>query len=118
VAAHEAALLQGGGLEGILNRDLVLSAIGRPYIGYDRHLWQKAAALFQSIACNHGFADAQKRTAIVLTSVLIDRSGYRLSPVPGENLEDALEVLAEAVVLKTVERDHLVDWFKARLRKV
>jgi death-on-curing protein len=117
VFAHEAALQEGGGRAGILNRDMVLSAIGRPYIGYNRFIYQKAAALFQSIACNHGFNDGQKRTAIIVTSILIEKSGYQLRSPPGEDKQDAIEALAEAVVLRTVHLEELAAWFKARLRR-
>jgi death-on-curing protein len=117
VSAHEAALLLSGGRNGIWNRGLIYSALGRPYSGYHRPLAQKAAALFQSIATNHGFVDGNKRTAVILTSMLIERSGYRLVPLRGERLNKIIEALAISVVCKETDFDQLVDWFKARLRR-
>jgi death-on-curing protein len=117
VSAHNRALLTGG-CEGIWSRDLILSAIGRPYSGYHRSLAEKSAALFHSVAADHGFVDGNKRTAVILTSVLIDRSGYRLLPRPGEDLEQAIEALAVSVVCKEIDFEQLVDWFQARLRSI
>jgi hypothetical protein len=55
-----------GGLPGVLNLDVIESAIGRPYTGYYPKIWQKAGALAQSVAGNHGFTDGNKRTALYL----------------------------------------------------
>jgi death-on-curing protein len=104
VAAHEAALLLGPGRAGIWDRNLILSAIGRPYSGYHRPLAHKAAALFQAVALNHGFVDGNKRTAVILTSLFIERSGYRLTPARRENINKAIDALAISVVDKETDR--------------
>ena len=78
--AHEDALLDGG-RPGILDLDRVLSAIGRPYHGYHRNIHAKAAALLEAVATSHGFTDGNKRTALILTHILLDRSGYVLRQV-------------------------------------
>lgn len=96
--AHEAAL-RTGGRPGILNFDSVLSAIGRPYHGYHRSIHEKAAALLEGVATCHGFADGNKRTALILTLLLIEESGYRLVPAnSSEDLDDALEEFILGVV--------------------
>ena len=51
------------------------SAIARPYSGYHRAISAKAAALLHSMVGNHGFVDANKRTAWLVVEILIDRSG-------------------------------------------
>lgn len=65
----------GGGRPGIVSLHMIESAIGRPYSGYHRKIAQKAAALLHSMVMNHGFADANKRTAWMLTEHLIVKSG-------------------------------------------
>ena len=82
-----------GGLEGVPNLSLVESAIARPYSGYYPKLYQKAAALVQSMTGNHGFADGNKRTALILTHSLITNSDYQLEPLLGEDIEQAIEDL-------------------------
>ena len=106
------------GREGIADLGSIKSAIARPYHGYNRPLASKLAALIKSMACNHGFIDGNKRTAVVLTLVLVDRSGYRLAPLPGEDLDNAaLENLVLDLVCHRLDREQVEAWFKARLRR-
>jgi death-on-curing protein len=114
LSAHEAAL-KTGGRPGILDRNLVESAIARPYSGYHRSIARKAAALFDSVAKNHGFIEGNKRTAIILTSVLIELSGYELR-LAGD-IDAIMKAIVKAVVVHALDFEELVAWFKARLRR-
>ena len=76
IRAHDAALENGGGIVGIKDESLILSAIGRPYqefagfIPYPTVI-DKAGCLLHGFLNNHGFNDASKRTAwIVCNSFL------------------------------------------------
>jgi death-on-curing protein len=118
LSAHERAL-KFGGLDGIPNPTLVESAISRPYSGYYRKIEKKAAALVESMAGNHGFADGNKRTALILLHTLLTRSGYALSPVTNhEDMQDAAEKMILASVTKVMTFDDLVEWFEKRIRRV
>jgi death-on-curing protein len=78
----------------------------------------KAAALFEAIANNHGFVDGNKRTAILLTDLLIKRSGYRLTGADAdEDLDRALEELAVSVARGQLRLPALTDWFRRRLKR-
>ncbi len=90
---------------------LVQSAIARPYSGYHRPLARKAAACLHSVVNNHGFVDANKRTAWLLVELLIHRSGYVLD-VPDDAPIDDLVV---AVASGDMDFDGLVGWFGPRL---
>jgi death-on-curing protein len=62
---------------------LVESACARPrasVFGEDAYpgIWEKAAALLQSLACNHGFTDGNKRTAWAATAAFLDLNGHPL----------------------------------------
>lgn len=116
--AHERALAQDGGLGGIKNLGLVQSAIARPYLGYDRSIVRKAAALVESVATNHGFNDGNKRTTVILLHVLLDRSGYQLEPLDGEDLNDAITQLVLSVAGGGLRKPDLVAWFKPRIRRM
>lgn len=62
------------------------------------------------VISNHGFADANKRTALYLVELLAQRSGY-------EFVEDD-EVVADtlpAVARGAVSYEDLADWFRERL---
>jgi death-on-curing protein len=97
---------------------LVESAIARPYSGYYRGIARKAAALVESVATNHGFADGNKRTAVILTHLLLRKSGYELVPL---GTDASLDIEVETIVLSVVNRDvsfeDLVGWFRARIRR-
>ena len=117
--AHEVAL-ETGGVPGILDLNLVASNIGRPYSGYYRQIWKKAAALFEAGCRNHGFADANKRTALLNLHTLLDRSGYSLEGLEGEDIEQAVEDLAVAIAdeNQVVTYDEIAVWMRARIVKV
>jgi death-on-curing protein len=110
--------LQYGGRAGILDAGRVEAAISRPYSGYFRSIASKAAALFEAIAINHGFVDGNKRTAVLLTDLLIKRSGYRLiSAAPDEDLNRAVEELAVSVARGDIRLAEIIHWFNRRLTR-
>lgn len=110
IAAHDEAILYGG-RDGISSLHLIESALARPYSGYHRSIFRKSAALLQSMVGNHGFVDANKRTAWLLVELLIVRSGYRLNIPDDEPIDDL--VVATASGEKSF--DELVAWFAERL---
>lgn len=111
--AHRTALTKGGGRFGLQREEDLLSAIGRPYSGYYWSISKKCAALLHSMVKNHPFVDANKRTAWLLTSLLIRRSGYELALSSDDRIDDLVVCVAE----DEIGFDELVDWFKVRLVK-
>jgi death-on-curing protein len=92
--------------------------MARPYNGYYRAIEKKAAALVQSIAGNHGFADGNKRTAVILTHLLLSKSGYRSDPIHGDDTIDvAMENMVVDAVCHKLEFDEIVRWFVDRLSR-
>ena len=69
IEAHRLALDYGGDRGGISNIDNLAGALGRPYHGYHRPIERKAAALLHGVATSHGFVDANKRSAWLVTLV-------------------------------------------------
>jgi death on curing protein len=118
LSAHERAL-RFGGLEGVLNLSLVESALARPYSGYHRQIWQKAAALVQSMGgSNHGFVDGNKRTTLILLHTMVSNSGFYLAPIGGEDIEQAVEDIILAAATRHLALEELFEWFKARIQKI
>jgi death on curing protein len=74
--------------------------------------------LTHSVASNHGFADGNKRTALILVDLLLTNSGYRLVPQPNESLNDAVEAMAVATVTGDLSLAGLTNWFKLRIEKI
>ncbi|WP_170451257.1 type II toxin-antitoxin system death-on-curing family toxin [Ruegeria arenilitoris] len=110
--AHEDSLEIGGGRHGLSSLSSLEGALGRPYHGYHRRIWDKAAALLHGVATSHGFTDGNKRTAFLLTCTMLDRSGYTLVPEPGDNIPD----LMVDVVNGDVTQDQLVQWLRDRIQ--
>lgn len=110
LAAHDEALTYGG-RPGILRLDGIESAIGRPYSGYHRRIAQKAAALLEALAQNHGFVDGNKRTALLATLLLIERSGYHLALGADERIDDIVVAVAEG----EMQFDDVSLWFATRI---
>ncbi|MGF1431155.1 type II toxin-antitoxin system death-on-curing family toxin [Kitasatospora sp. LaBMicrA B282] len=71
---------------GVRDLGLLDSAVHRPrseMFGIEAYtsLWEKAAALLQSLAINHPFVDGNKRTAWMCTVVFLDLNGSEMLAV-------------------------------------
>ena len=112
VRGHDEALTYGGS-PGILNEALIRSAIARPYHGYHRFIHQKAAALLHGVVSSHGFVDGNKRTALYLVELMVERSGY-------EFIEHDMAVVETVVGVARGETgyEELAAWFNQRLVRV
>lgn len=86
-----------GGEPRLRDRGLLESAIARPMasaFGEDAYpsIFEKAAALLDSLSRNHPFVDGNKRTATVATILLLERNGFRRAWNPSEALQFILAV--------------------------
>ena len=117
LGAHERAL-RFGGRPGVINVGSIESAIARPYSGYYRTIRHKAAALVESMVGNHGFADGNKRTTLILLDLLLERSGYRLAPSErhGSIQKDVEDIILD-VARNQLSFDDLVEWFGKRITR-
>jgi death-on-curing protein len=92
--------------DGIRDVGIIASACGRPQataFGEDAYstVWEKAAAFMQSLARNHGFVDANKRTAWISVTAFLDQNGHPLDP-------DFDKLTAYALV-QAVATGHIAD---------
>lgn len=91
IEAHEIILELYGGLKGIPRPELIETAVRRPefYMAYDGrcdvHL--VAAVVLDTIACQHPFADGNKRTALLTMLLLYNLNGVKLSYTLHSNAE-------------------------------
>lgn len=73
---HQILISEFGGANGIRDKDLLDSALVRPFQTFDeKELYpnplDKAASLIESILINHPFVDGNKRTGYVLMRLLL-----------------------------------------------
>lgn len=81
---------------------LLASAVARPQasaFGQDAYpdIHTKAAALFQSLACNHSLVDGNKRTGLNSTVTFLDINGWTLLvPLDDDKVESVALDVAES----------------------
>ena len=63
---------------------LIESALLRPQTGYYADLIEQAAALWESLAMNHGFIDGNKRVAFACMDIFLSLNSARLEAEPDE----------------------------------
>jgi death on curing protein len=94
IRAHDRTIESDGGRIGLPRPDLLDLAIHRPFIIAGRYdnPFKIAAAIAESIAHNHPFADGNKRTASIAMSLILLDSNFRLQ----NQLAQRIEVLRRA----------------------
>ena len=115
LAVHDEQLAEHGGLTGVRDRGAVESALARPrnlaiYEDCD-DLARLSAAYAYGIAGNHGFADGNKRTALVTADLFLMLNGYELVSSPAENV---LTVLG--VADGTLSEEELTRWIRENMK--
>lgn len=69
------------------------------------------------MASNHGFADGNKRTTLLLVHTLITNSDYQLKALNNEDLEQALEDIIVAGASRETPLQQLTEWFRLRVER-
>ncbi|WEK02703.1 MAG: type II toxin-antitoxin system death-on-curing family toxin [Candidatus Devosia phytovorans] len=77
---HRRMLEEFGGAKGIRDAGLIESALLRPQTGYYADLIEEAAALWESLAMNHGFIDGNKRVAYACVELFLQLNGVDIYP--------------------------------------
>lgn len=109
---HDIQLHLCGGATGVRDLTVLESALARPYATFDGiellpEPIQKAAAILESVAINHPFADGNKRTAWELMLVVLD--DYGLDVAVGEEARYAMTI---AVASGQLRFDGIVAWLR------
>lgn len=88
---HNVVIKNFGGSSGIRDLPALGSALSRPFQTFENNelypeIFQKAAALLESIIVNHPFIDGNKRTGYVLTRLLLIANQYDIIATEQENM--------------------------------
>jgi death-on-curing protein len=114
-AAHDAQILEHGGLYGIRDENLLESAMTRPQhlAAYENpDVAQLAAAYGVGISRNHPFFDANKRTAIIAVELFLELNGYHLV----RTNEDCLAIMPR-IASGEVSEDDMATWIAGGIVK-
>lgn len=115
---HYNLIQSTGGLHGVLDLSMLLSAVHRPLAAFEGNefypsLFSKAAALMDSLVRNHPFVDGNKRTAISAAALFLQINGYRLIANDDQVIEFTLACAQSQLTLQQI-----TDWFIANCIKV
>jgi death-on-curing protein len=115
-AIHEDQRQQHGGNAGVLNDGSIESALARARHRFEytgAGLLECAACYVFGIAKNHGYADANKRTACMvgLTFLRVNRLGIDASP------EDVLRLMLD-VVTDSRDESAITEWLRVHATKI
>jgi death-on-curing protein len=106
VEAHRLVIQETGGLDGILDRGAIESAVLRPQCGYYQNIIEEAAALMESLASPLCFTDGNKRTSFVMTDAMLRANGYMLKVDPIE----AHDFITESIDKGTFRFPQICAW--------
>jgi death on curing protein len=114
LAIHDQQIAEHGGVAGVRDHSLLLSALAKPHhlATYGRpDIADLAASYAAGIARNHAFLDGNKRTAWVVAEVFLLKNGYEL---PASDY-DGVEIMLGIAGGSTSEED-LAAWFREWMR--
>jgi death on curing protein len=113
LAIHDEQLAEHGGMKGLRDKSLLLSALARPQnlAAYGTpDIADLVASYAVGIARNHAFIDGNKRTALVVApGVFLPLNGFRLTASDGETVRVMLTV-ADG----TMAEQELALWFRTQ----
>jgi death-on-curing protein len=115
LAIQDEQLAEHGGMAGLRERSLLLSALARPQhlVAYGSpDIADLAASYAVGIARNHAFIDGNKRTALVVAAgAFLPLNGYKLTAGNGETVR-AMRSVADG----SMSEPELAIWFRAYIR--
>jgi death on curing protein len=113
---HAVLIRNFGGSSGVRDKNLLESALNRPYATFGRDdlypfAVDKAAAIFESIVINHPFIDGNKRTGYVLMRLLLMQEDKDINASQDEKYLFVIEVTEGKHTIDTIKRwitNHLI----------
>ena len=109
---HDEQLRRYGGAAGIRDEGLLLSALARPMGGYYADTVEEAAALWESLAMNHGFIDGNKRVAFASLISFLGANGYEVTAPQDE----VISFIYSHLEAGTFRKDELDAWLRINTR--
>lgn len=106
---HELLINTFGGAKGVRDAGLIEAALLRPQTGYYRDLLEEAAALWESLAMNHGFVDGNKRVAYACLELFLQLNGLDIT-ADNDTIERFIYINLDG---GTFSKDVLDAWLRA-----
>lgn len=109
---HELSIINYGGSQGIRDQGLLESARARPYQTFgDEDLYptifEKAAAIAESIIINHPFIDGNKRTGFLAMLAVLETFNFKINIS-----NDEIYYFTIKISTGEIKFDEIVVWLK------
>lgn len=117
-AFHDRQINEHGGLPGLRDEGLLLSALSRPENSYKNSdpkpdVAELAAAYGFGLAKNHLFNDANKRTALIAMHLFLKLNGCDLADSPEGKYRTIMRIAASHI-----SEDELAQWIRKNLEEI
>lgn len=103
---HDVLIETFGGAPGVRDLGLIESALLRPQTGYYADIIEEAAAMWESLAMNHGFIDGNKRVAYACLELFLASNGVEIDATNDE----LIAFIYEHLEAGTFRKDILENW--------
>jgi death-on-curing protein len=103
---HNEQIRLFGGATGVRDHGLIESALLRPQTGYYDGIVEQTAALWESLAMNHGFIDGNKRVAFASVDIFLELNGFELMADP----EDVILFIYRHLEANSFTKEVLHSW--------
>ena len=115
---YRCVLEDSGGSFGIRDEGLLRAALARPlatFGGEDLYptIFEKAAALAESLARSHPFVDGNKRMALAGARALLKLNGHQVAASQDAKVRLILQIVAHEVTVQDV-----AEWLQRHSRRV
>lgn len=106
-----------GGSPGIRDEGLLQSALARPqatFGGQDLYptLFEKAAALVESVVRNHPFVDGNKRMAWECLDITLEMNGFRVTASADQSFDLMMRIIERKVTVQDI-----AEWLAKHTRR-
>lgn len=117
VEIHDRVIREIGGGQGIREPGLLAAIAEKPHASFGgselyQTLFDKAAALFESLCNYHVFVDGNKRTAIVTLEYFLHKNGYIL--IASQNQKEAFTL---STATNNPDLANVAAWIKKHSKK-
>lgn len=105
---HREQIRLFGGAAGVRDAGLIEAALLRPQTGYYHTLLDQGAALWESLAMNHGFVDGNKRVAFAVLDIFLNLNDHEITATP----DAVIAFIYQNLEAQTFKKDVLFAWLR------
>lgn len=112
---HELMLSQHGGLAGVRDEGMLLSALAKPQNRFaygSESLPEMAASYATGIVLNHPFLDGNKRTGFMMAATFLEINGWQVTAT-----EESVVQQTVALASGALSESGYAGWLKANCKK-